>query len=210
MPHETTSLKAWNNEYKFKKNVWRTRYSGLFPKGTFTGKKVLELGVGNGKTLIKILLQNPASVKAIDFSLAALHICKEKFAKHENTEFIEARLEELPFADSEFDVVVCFHSMAHIPQSDREKAASEIKRVLKGNGTLLFEDFAVGDMRFGKGKETEKNTFIRGNGITTHYFTTSEVKELFGMKGTIEETENKLFLAGKEVIRKEVKAELRK
>ena len=197
--------KAWNLEYKRKREVWRQRFTEFFPDRTFTGKAVLELGVGNGKTLQKILLQNPARVSAVDFSPVAIRLCKEKF---KNTEFFEASACGLPFKGGEFDIVVCFHTLGHLLKPERKKAVKEIKRVLKKGGNVLFEDFAVGDFRFGKGKKIEDNTFKRGNGITYHYFTASEVKRLFGMKGKVELVEKSLKLAGKKVKRKEIKAEL--
>lgn len=199
--------KAWNLEYKRKREVWRERFTELFPEGAFAGKKVLELGVGNGKTLQKILLQKPRSIKAVDFSLIAIRLCKEKFAKEKSIEFLEADLKELPFKDSEFDVVVCFHTLAHLLRSERPKAIEEIKRVLKKRGKLLFEDFAVKDFRFGKGKEIEENTFQRGNGITYHYFTAKEVERLFEMQGKAVLIKKELRLAGQKVKRKEIKAE---
>ena len=199
--------KAWNLEYKRKREVWRQRFTELFPEGMFTGKAVLELGVGNGKTLQKILLQNPARVSAVDFSPIALRLCMEKFAKEAIVGFFEADVCELPFKSKEFDNVGCFHTLGHLLQSERKAAVREIKRVLKKGGKLLFEDFAIGDLRFGKSRKVEENTFKRGNGITYHYFTASEVKKLFGMKGKAEKVERRLKLAGKKIARREIKAE---
>ncbi|MDO8647301.1 MAG: class I SAM-dependent methyltransferase [Candidatus Diapherotrites archaeon] len=207
MKKEASSKKTWNDEYRFKKNVWRSRFNELFPEKTFTGKKVLELGVGNGKTLEKILLQKPRKVFAVDFSPIAIRLCEEKFAKEKSIGFFEADLKELPFKNSEFDIIVCFHTLAHLLENERQPAVLEIKRVLKKGGILLFEDFAVGDFRFGKGKEIEESTFRRGNGITYHYFTAKEVGELFKMRGNAVQVEKELKLAGKLIWRREITAE---
>lgn len=204
------SLKAWNSEYRNKGQVWRSRFNEPFQDGIFTGKKVLELGVGNGKALEKILLQKPRSVKAVDFSPIAVRLCGKKFSGIKNVKFFEADVQELPFKNSEFDIIVCFHTLGHLLESELPKAVSEIKRVLKPEGKLLFEDFAIGDFRFGKGTEIEKNTFRRGNGITYHYFFREEVGQLFQMRGSAWLVEKELKLAGKKVSRKEIKAEFLK
>jgi len=205
--NSSKQLKAWNSEYRSKGQVWRARFNEPFQEGIFTGKKVLELGVGNGKTLEKILLQKPALVKAVDFSPIAIRLCEKKFSEIKNAKFFEADLQNLPFKDSEFDIIVCFHSLAHLLENERPAAVSEIKRALKAGGKLLFEDFAIGDFRFAKGTEIEKNTFQRGNGIIYHYFTAEEIQGLFQMKGSAWLVEKELSLAGKKVSRKEIKAE---
>ena len=46
-----------------------------------------------------------------------------------------ANIEELPFADNAFDVVVANHMLYHVP--DLDKALREIKRVLSENGRFL-------------------------------------------------------------------------
>jgi len=44
---------------------------------------------------------------------------------------------------------------------------------------VFFRAFSVEDMRAGKGEEMEPQTFRRGGGIITHYFTEAGVEELF-------------------------------
>ena len=67
----------WNNEYRANKDKWK-KETLIIPE-LLRGKNVLELGVGNGKTLISILKQKPGKVTAIDFSEEAINHCKSKF-----------------------------------------------------------------------------------------------------------------------------------
>jgi len=90
----------------------------------------------------------------------------------------------LPFQDAVFDAVFAFHVIGHLRENDRHRAALEAARVLKGGASLFFLEFGVEDMRAGKGLEVEPNTFRRGGGILTHYFSEGEVLELgFGELG---------------------------
>jgi len=45
---------------------------------------------------------------------------------------------------------------------------------------LYLEVFGRGDLRYGEGVQTEPSSFIRGNGILTHYFAEDELLQLFG------------------------------
>lgn len=53
-------------------------------------------------------------------------------------------------------------------------------RVLKPGGMFYFKDFSRNDFRFGKGVEVEPSSFLRGDGIITHYFEPEELASFFG------------------------------
>jgi hypothetical protein len=40
---------------------------------------------------------------------------------------------------------------------------------------MFIRVFSIKDFRYGKGKEIEENSFVRGNGIITHYFKDDEL-----------------------------------
>lgn len=140
-------------------------------------KRVLELGVGNGKTLVSILRQKPSSVVAVDFS----HVAIEK-SKHlkDKVELLNADARNLPFADKEFDLVVAYYILNNSLKKDRIKMVNEIYRVLKKKGVCLFEDFSAGDFR-NKGKKhlSDKNTRLKKNKLICHFFEMEELKTLF-------------------------------
>jgi len=53
------------------------------------------------------------------------------------TEMVKADITDLPFADCDFDVIICSHVLEHIP-NDR-KAMAELFRVLKPTGWALLQ-----------------------------------------------------------------------
>jgi len=185
----------WDKEYRDNKNKWKKETLSL-PK-LLKNKLVLELGVGNGKTLYPILRQKPKSITAIDFSEEAINISKSAFRREKIT-FLKADVKKLPFPDKEFDVVVCYYVLNNLKKLERKKAVKEIHRVLKNKGIVLFQDFHVGDFRQSNGKSIEKNTLLKKNGIICHFFDEKEIKELFGAFAKLKIKNKKLnILKGK-------------
>ena len=166
--------RLWDLEYKNNENKWNRETRSI--PAVLKGKKVLELGVGNGKTLRAILKLKPERVVAVDFSEEAIKICKDGF---DGVKFVNGDVKKLPFADSSFDIVVCYYILDNLLEKDRKKAVKEIYRVLNKEGKVLFEDFAVGDFR-DMGRKIEKNTREKKNGLICHFFDVPELKKLFG------------------------------
>lgn len=87
------------------------------------GPRVLEVGCGKGFFLGK-LLEAGHHVTAAD-------IVEQPEVKRlaPRVRFFEANMESLPFADGEFDTVVCTHTLEHVRNLGR--AVSELRRVGK-------------------------------------------------------------------------------
>lgn len=171
------SEQLWNNLYKSNKNKWR-KQSNL-PK-ILKNKVVLELGVGNGKTLKSIIVQKPKEVIVIDFSQEAIKIINKDFPR---IEAIKADITKLPFQTEQFDIVVCFYILNNLSQIEIKHAVAEIHRILKPKGKVIFEDFAEGDFRQNSKVKTIKATKTpqktKTNKIKCHFFTTKEIKDIF-------------------------------
>jgi hypothetical protein len=75
-----------------------------------------------------------------------------------------------------------------MPLKERTVAAGELARIMRRGGYLLAEGFGKGDLRFGEGDEVEDSSFMRGNGILTHYFQEGELLALFEGLGPVQET----------------------
>ncbi len=199
--------KAWERDYKSRGRLWGGGLSSL--PDLPSGSRVLELGCGNGKTL-SAMLRYPWTITALDVSAGAVML--GRIAAPERADFLVADACLLPFRDLAFDAVFAFHVMGHVHHADRETMASEVTRVLKHEGMLFFRDFGVEDMRAGMGEEIEHGTFMRGQGVITHYFTEDEAESLFSqMKtATILTHKWKMRVLGKDLLRAEVEAVFQK
>ncbi|HJJ47856.1 MAG TPA: class I SAM-dependent methyltransferase [Methanocorpusculum sp.] len=134
-----------------------------------SGALILEAGCGNGKTLSAL----PMGAVGVDISPEAVRLAGSSYA-------VLGDIRYLPFRDGVFDCVLCFHVLGHLMDTERRVAAAELLRVLKPGGALYFRGFARGDFRNERGVEVEQGSFLKGDGIMTHFFTVGEVSALFG------------------------------
>ena len=93
-------------------------------------ERVLEVGCGWGELARWIAADVHAAVVAIDLSPHMVEL-----ARSNGVEAEVADVQELPFADRSFDVVVAAWMLYHVP--DRDQAVSEIARVLRPGGRLV-------------------------------------------------------------------------
>lgn len=173
---------AWDLEYSKPDPVWK----GPPQEGADlpAGLRVLEVGCGNGKTLAA-LARAGNSVVGVDFSTPALRTCPQG----ERIELVRGNVLRMPMASRSFDVAVLFHVLEHFLEGDRARVVEEVRRVLRPGGHALVRVFSTSDMRYGKGTEVEKDTFVRGTGIRYHYFREEELHELFQGFRTVTLTE---------------------
>ena len=123
-------------------------------------------------------------------NLKVLHIAPEqcfysRFRKLKNLDYITADMEspiagvkldiqEMPFKDNEFDVVICNHVLEHV--EDDKKAMSEILRVLKKGGYALLHvpvDYSM--------KETYENQEITSPKEREKHFRQKDHHRLYGL-----------------------------
>ncbi|MGB1261852.1 MAG: class I SAM-dependent methyltransferase [Cognaticolwellia sp.] len=100
--------------------------------GNCQGKQVLDLGSGPGN-VAQLFADSGAEVTGVDFSPLMVKVAESRYP---NITFLEANGERLPFDDETFDTVACNYVVHHFARP--EVVFSEINRVLKPNGRLVF------------------------------------------------------------------------
>ena len=107
------------------------RFAGVTPD-----MGVLDIGCGTGVVAITAARLG-ARVEAMDLTPQLLERAREnaRIAKVD-IEFLEADVEQLPFRDGEFDIVVS--QFAHMFAPRPEVAISQMLRVLRPGGTIAF------------------------------------------------------------------------
>ena len=104
-------------------------------------RRVLEVGCGIGAVASHLPEKYQWDVTGIDLDPEQIEIAKKDNVENEHLEFFEADVTELPFRDGEFDSVLSFDVLHHIP--DWDKALPEIGRVLRPKGFYLLNDLAL-------------------------------------------------------------------
>jgi ubiquinone/menaquinone biosynthesis C-methylase UbiE len=113
---------AWARDY--------FRYDG------FSGKKVLEVGVGQGTDLMQFA-SGGAQCYGVDITDNHLTLTQRNFElRGKKVDLRKADATQLPFRDGFFDCVYSFGVMHHIPEI--EKVIAEARRVLKPGGILMI------------------------------------------------------------------------
>jgi SAM-dependent methyltransferase len=102
-----------------------------------TLSRVLEIAAGTGVVTrhLASVLPEHVSIVATDLSRSMLDKAAEVGPKRP-VEWREADAMQLPFAEGEFDAVVCQFGVMFFP--GKSKAFSEARRVLRAGGVLLF------------------------------------------------------------------------
>ncbi len=98
--------------------------------------KVLDIGCGNA-LMLPFILKKGAFYYGIDISKNLIEIAQKKYAKEvaeKKAKFIVGQATRLPFQDEEFDFVISFAVLHHIPSKElRKKFFEEIMRISKPN-----------------------------------------------------------------------------
>ncbi len=98
------------------------------------GTHVLDAGCGTGR-MARFLADRGCSVVGVDLSPGMLAMARRD---HPDLEVHEGSLTALPFGDAEFDGVLFWYSLIHLPDDGAALALAEAARVLRPGGYVLI------------------------------------------------------------------------
>ena len=138
----------------------RMRRETVQRAGVALGQSVLDVGCGTGSlTLAAKTAAGPGSdVHGIDPAPEMIDISRKKAGRaHVDIDFQVGVIEDLPFPDATFDVVLSSLMLHHLPDDLKRRGFAEIARVLKPGGRFFAVDMAGGSSGF------------LGRGIARHF-----------------------------------------
>ena len=151
------------------------------------GMKVLELGCGTGDMWKgrSALIDKCSNVILSDFSEGMVETAKDNIGEYENVEYRVLDIQEIPYADESFDVVIANMMLYHVP--DIERGLAEVRRVLKKGGRFYCATYGEHGIieylseilsAYGVTDNINKNfTLQNGEGILRKSFSTVEKLE---------------------------------
>jgi demethylmenaquinone methyltransferase/2-methoxy-6-polyprenyl-1,4-benzoquinol methylase/phosphoethanolamine N-methyltransferase len=111
------------------------------------GDKVLDVGCGTGSLAIAAKGKAGAAgeVHGIDAAPEMIEVARQKIGKKGvDVGFQVGLIEDIPFPDGQFDVVLNSFVLHHLPHDLKRRGFAEIHRVLKPGGRFLAADFGPG------------------------------------------------------------------
>ncbi len=140
--HEGATRFVWalGDYHKFAlETVWQLGPVLVKACGISAGQRVLDVAAGTGNTAIRAAATG-AEVVASDFTPENFEAGRLAAKAHGvKLEWVEADAEELPFADSDFDVVTS--SFGAMFAADHQSVANELVRVCRPGGTIGMLNF---------------------------------------------------------------------
>jgi ubiquinone/menaquinone biosynthesis C-methylase UbiE len=110
------------------------------------GENILEVGCGTGvmSLLARLKTGNTGKVHGIDISEKMIKQARKKAEKYGiEIDFKVASIDDLPFPDNNFDLIIASMMFHHLPVNIKEAGLREIYRVLKSGGRFLLSDFGA-------------------------------------------------------------------
>lgn len=100
------------------------------------GMRVLELGCGTGSMWVgkSAQIENCSKLVLSDFSEGMIETARQNLTAYNKIEYSVIDIQNIPLEDDSFDVVIANMMLYHVP--DIQKGLSEVKRVLKTDGTF--------------------------------------------------------------------------
>ncbi len=139
---------------------------------TINAKNILELGCGEGRDSI-FFAKEGLKVTSIDFSERAIFSFKEKIIEKHLEEKIKILRGDLlglsDFKDNSFDVIYSNLGLHYFTNKETTKLFSEIYRILKEGGLLVFSVKSTSDKLYCKGRKIEPDMYGVENHIR-HFF----------------------------------------
>lgn len=131
-------------------------------------------------------------VDGIEISNEAIKIAR---ANNQNIEYYEGSVLDMPFSSKKYDAMYCFNVLHLFKSDDRDKFIKLCRDSLKRNSLAYFTVFSDKESSYGKGNESEPNTFESKKGRPIHYYDEQDLINQFDSfevisTGLFDEVEN--------------------
>ena len=170
----------WDERYQAEGRIWgdapsRTAYHALELFRRHNAKKVLVPGSGYGRNS-RLFATSGFDVTGIEISSVACNLAREFDPL---TRLYHASVLDMSFDTDRYDAIYCFNVLHLFPKKERRLFVQQCLGKVKAGGLMFFTVFSERESSYGKGRETEPDTFESKPGRPVHYFTEKDLQEHF-------------------------------
>ena len=149
MPQTTGLVLNWGRRYDWVVQIMALGQAGRLRRKTVEfaqiapGERILDVGCGTGDLTLRAAERagSTGQVCGIDPGPEMIETARRKAARAQvNVDFRVGVIEQLPYPDASFDVVLSSLMMHHLPADLKPIGLAEIRRVLKPTGRLIIVD----------------------------------------------------------------------
>ena len=113
--------------------------------GVQPGMNLLEVAVGTGRFFEELVKQNPDGMNiGMDLSSHMLKRARRRLRKFSKYHLVRGSALQLPFADHQFNLIVCNYMMDLLPEEEFATVIREFKRVLQSPARVVVSYMAPG------------------------------------------------------------------
>jgi ubiquinone/menaquinone biosynthesis C-methylase UbiE len=140
-------------------------------------KTLLEIGAGFGSDAIYFAEQG-FDVTAVDYVKSSTDKIKERIKEKEikNCKVLLKDAKHIDFEDNSFDVIYSHFGLHYFDDKTTTAIFTKLHRILKTKGMIFIKCKSTEDIKFGKGKKVEENTYHYLD-RTIHFFDKEYMKE---------------------------------
>jgi demethylmenaquinone methyltransferase/2-methoxy-6-polyprenyl-1,4-benzoquinol methylase len=122
--------------------IWRAKAIRML-YGRYSKPCIIDVAAGTGELSVISMRLDPMHVKGIDISEKMLERGKTKIIRkgfNDKIELLYGDSENIPFNENTFDIAMAAFGVRNF--SDTRRGLSEMKRVLRTNGTIMVLEFS--------------------------------------------------------------------
>ncbi len=184
MEYRDNSLNYWNETHKnmdykretIKTDDWLDRFDDIIMSAR---KPILDLGCGGGNNTL-YLIGKGKQVIPCDQSMNAIESIRRNFEEI-NDAMCFNMLDEFPFEDAAFDVVIADLCLHYFNAFDTNSILSKIIKVLVPGGHMMLRVNSVNDVNHGagQGREVEHHVYENASGTLKRFFDEEDIRSIF-------------------------------